>query len=109
MSREAQQRRACEEKSCKEWLRTWGLSSLDKERLSGDLTALHSFPRKGCGKRRIEPCSLGPSDRIHGNGSRLLQARFRLDSRKCFITKGGVTHSNRLSREVVDASTPDSV
>lgn len=64
---------------------------------------------EGCEKRTIEPCFLGSSDRMHGNGSKLFQGRFRLDSRNCFITKGGVTHSNRLSREVVDASTPDSV
>jgi len=35
--------------SYKEQLRTFGLSSLEKMSLRGDLSALYSFVRRGCG------------------------------------------------------------
>ena len=57
--------------SCEEWLRTLGLSSLEKRRLRGDLMALCSFLRRGSGEGGAELFSLGSRDRMHRNGSKL--------------------------------------
>jgi len=47
--------------------------------------------------------SLGCSDRMHRNSSKLHQERFRLDIRKHFFAKRVVKHWNRLPREMVNA------
>ncbi|KAK4826122.1 hypothetical protein QYF61_005274 [Mycteria americana] len=86
-----------------EQLRTLGLSSLEKRTLRGDLTTLYIFLRRGSGEGGADLFSLGSSDRMHGNGSKLCQGRFRLGIRKHFFTKRVVKPWNRLPREVVDA------
>ena len=90
-----------EDMSCEERPRTLGLSST--RRLRGDLLALCSFVRRGRGAGAAELFSLEPSDRMRGNGSKLHQGRFRLDTGKHFFTERVVKPWKRLPREVVDA------
>jgi len=54
--------------SCEEWLRTLGLSSLQKMSLRVDLIALYSFLRRGSGEEGSELFSLGSSATTHGHG-----------------------------------------
>jgi len=92
-----------EGRSYEEQLRTSGLSSLEKSRLRGDLTAFCSFLRRGRGEGGTDLFSLRSSDRTCGNGSNLHQGRFSLNIRKRFFTERVVKHWNRLPREVFDA------
>jgi len=62
---------------CEERMRTLVLSSLEKTRLRGNLTALYSFLRRGLGEGSVDLFSLASSDRTHGNGSKLCPGRFR--------------------------------
>ncbi|KAK4824372.1 LOW QUALITY PROTEIN: hypothetical protein QYF61_014032 [Mycteria americana] len=68
--------------SYEERLRELGLFSLEKRKLQGDLFAAF---------------------RTRGNGFKLKEGRFRLDTRKKFFTMRVAKHWNRLPREVVDA------
>jgi len=88
--------------SYEQWLKTLGLSSLEKRRLRGDLIALYSFLRRGSGKAGVDLFTLGSSDGMCWNGSKLQQGRFRLVVRKYLISERVLKHWNRLARAVVD-------
>ena len=89
--------------SSEERLKTLGLSHLEKRRLRGILIALCSFLRRGRGEGGADLFSLGSSDTMPGNGSKLHQGRFRLDIRKHFFTERELKPWSRLLGEVVDA------
>ena len=76
---------------------------MEKRRQRGNLTALCSFLRTSSGEGGADLFSLGSSDTLYGNGSKLHQRRFRLDIRKHFFTERVVRHRNTFPREVVDA------
>ncbi|KAK4832492.1 hypothetical protein QYF61_023539 [Mycteria americana] len=80
-----------------------GVFSLKRRRLCGDLIAAFQYltgAYRKDGEGLVRECN----DRTRGNSFKLKKGRFRLDIRKKFFTVWVVRNWNRLSREVLDAS-----
>ena len=85
----------------KERLRELGLFSLQKRTLRGDLFAAFQYLKRAFKKSGKRLFTRAWSDRTKGNGFELKESRFGLGIRRKFLV---VRHWNRLSREVVAAS-----
>lgn len=91
-----------EHRSYGDQMRVLSLFSLIKRRLKRDPIALCSDLGGGCGEVGISLFSQVVSDKTRGDGLKLHQKMFRLDTRKNFFL-GVVRHWNELLREFVES------
>jgi len=90
--------------SYEESLRKLGLFSLEKRRLQGDLVAAFQYLKRVYKKGGEGLFTRTCSDSTRGNGFKLKEGRFKLDTRKKFFTLRVVRHWHRLPREAVAAA-----
>ena len=90
-----------------EQMKDFGLFSLGKSTLMGDLIAAFIYLKCDFSKSGIGLFSLVTGDRMRGSVLKLRQWRFWLDIRKNFVTKRVAKPWNRLPREVVESPSLD--
>jgi len=88
---------------CEDWLREFGLFSLEKRRLRSGLTAAFQYLKGAYKQKESQLFERVDDSRTRGNGLKINGGRFRVDIRGKFFTKREVRCWNRLPREVVDA------